>query len=296
LLRDRTQIQRFIDNPAILAAQGNAQKSREEVELIRLEIELETLRQTFSDRHPKVVALLTEIETLRRVIAGTSSVDEAALTAEDLRISQLEQQVTQIDGFLASTDRKIAATEARIEDLEASIQATPQITMTLNSLERDYEAAQLQYKIAQQSLSSASQSESIETQQKGERFEVIENAIVPERPESPNRLMIAGAGIAGGLGAGFALIVLLELLNRKIQRPIELVKNLGIQPFGVVPYIETRREALRSRLKIAVILVAIAAGIPAVFAYFHYEVMPLDLLVRKLSDKLGLDAFLNSLR
>ncbi|MEO1548860.1 MAG: Wzz/FepE/Etk N-terminal domain-containing protein [Pseudomonadota bacterium] len=296
LLRDRTQIQRFIENPAVLAAQAGAQKSREEVDLTRLEIQLETARKTFSDRHPKVVALLTEIETLQRVIAGTTSGTDEALSAEDFRISQLEQQMAQIDGFLASTDRKIAATEARIANLDTSIKATPQIAMTLNSLERDYEAAQLEYKFAQQNLSAASQSESIESQQKGERFEVIENAIVPERPESPNRMMIAGAGVAGGLGAGFALIILLELLNRKIQRPVELVKSLGIQPFGVVPYIETRREALRSRLKIAAVLVIVAAGIPSVLAYFHYQVMPLDLLVSKVTDKLGLDAFLNKLR
>ena len=76
-------------------------------------------------------------------------------------------------------------------------------------------------------------------------------------------MLIAAAGMVGGIGAGFGLIVLMEMLNRSIRRPVDLTAKLGIEPFATVPYIRTPGEVRRKRSLIVAALVLIAVAIPA---------------------------------
>ena len=48
--------------------------------------------------------------------------------------------------------------------------------------------------------------------------------------------------MVGGVGAGLGFILLLEMLNRSIRRPVDLTGQLGIQPFATIPYIRTPGE------------------------------------------------------
>ena len=84
--------------------------------------------------------------------------------------------------------------------------------------------------------------------------------------------------------AAVGFIVLWEMLNRSIRRPVELSQGLGIQPIATIPYIRTAGEQRRKRTVILAVLALIAIGIP--FALFaidaHY--MPLDELLGGLLD------------
>jgi polysaccharide biosynthesis transport protein len=88
--------------------------------------------------------------------------------------------------------------------------------------------------------------------------------------------------------------VLLELLNRSIRRPSELVSQLGIQPFATIPYIRTRREMRWKRGVLVAVLLLIAVAIPAGLFAIHTYYLPLDLLIRQLLEKTGLSGALSS--
>ena len=85
--------------------------------------------------------------------------------------------------------------------------------------------------------------------------------------------------MVGGLGAGLGFVVLMEMLNRSIRRPVDLSARLGIQPFATIPYIRTQGETRWKRgaviAALAVIVVAIPAGLYALHSYY----LPLDLLL-----------------
>jgi len=101
--------------------------------------------------------------------------------------------------------------------------------------------------------------------------------------------MIAAAGLFGGLAAGLGLVVLLELLNRSVRRPSELVNALGIQPFATVPYIATQGEILRRRMRMAAGALAFVVGIPALLYIIHYQYLPIDLIISRVVERFGLD-------
>jgi hypothetical protein len=94
------------------------------------------------------------------------------------------------------------------------------------------------------------------------------------------------------MGLAFALVVLLELLNRSIRRPVELTSRLDIQPFGTVPYIKSDGESRRKRFFLVLSLLFIAIAVPAFLYAVHYYYLPIDLLIDRLSDKIGITDFI----
>jgi hypothetical protein len=141
---------------------------------------------------------------------------------------------------------------------------------------------QAQYNSAITRLAEASTGKQIEIRLKGERLSLIESAIPPTKPISPNRLMLSIGTIAAALVLGFGSIVLMELLNKSVRRPVELVQKLDIRPLITIPYITTSGELQRQRLTSVFTVVAIGGLIPVLFLlFFHSYVTPVDVLVNR---------------
>jgi len=130
--------------------------------------------------------------------------------------------------------------------------------------------------------------ETIENLARGQRISVIEQAAAPSRPTSPDRPIIAAGGVALGLGAGLGIVVLLELLNSAIRRPADLQTKLGITPFGTLPLIRTPGQIRRRRAVLVLAFLCVAAGVPASLWYIQTEVMPLDMLLDRVLDQVGI--------
>ncbi len=283
----RNQMVRAIENPELIPTE-EIQVSPQERQLATLKAERDTLRLTYSETHPKVRAIDAQIKGLEASI-GPGADGEGLL---DLRVSRMELALEQLDSrFLLLRNQRDRLLE-NIGELEESISITPRTEAGLNVMERQYESLKSQYSANAANLAGAKTGQAIEAGGKGERFSVIEQASVPDAPESPDRPLIAVAGVGGGLGLAFGLVVLLELLNRSIRRPADLVNGLGLQPFATIPYITTTRETRRKQLSMVATLAMIAVAIPAVLYAIHYYYQPLDLLIKRVTDKLGIDALL----
>ena len=71
--------------------------------------------------------------------------------------------------------------------------------IALEALQRDYANARAQYDQAEANRARAETGDMIEALAKGQRISVIEQAIAPQAPESPNRPIVALAGLAAVL-------------------------------------------------------------------------------------------------
>ncbi len=291
LLDQKAQLERVISNPGT-STLPSAQQSPEERQLLQLTSDLAKARTIYSDTHPNVLQLKAQIEVLEQAVQGQVTTTDGTVTKAP---TQLELQVQQLEALIRAGEQEALQLERQLSDLQLTIDQTPTVTMGLNALNRRYEALQSQYNNAVSQLNTAATGESIEVRQKGERFEVIEQPTRADTPESPNRLLIAAAGLAGGLAAGFGLMILLELLNRSVRRPAELVNSLGIQPFATIPYIATQSEILKRRLRMAGGLAAFAIGVPLLLYLIHYQYMPIDLIISKMVERFGLDDLMRSL-
>ena len=259
-------------------------KTPEEQKLQQLRDELSQALVIYAPQNPRIRVLEGQVAAMEKQVAakaGLTGSSEGQLSPYEIQLADMDGQIA----FLATQKQEI---EAELLALKASIDATPTNAIQLDVIQRDYDSLQTQYSRAVSSQAEAATGDRIESLSKGQRISVIEQAVVPAEPDSPQRLLIAAGSVAAGLGLGAGLVLLLELLNRSIQRPADLASRLGIAPFGTIPYIRTRRESGARRAVIAVALLTVMLGIPATLYAVHVFYLPMDLLIERAMEKVGL--------
>lgn len=297
LLALEDQRQRLINVFEVSGNVGGGETARSplEQELFNQRAALSEALLIYSEQNPRVTLLRARVSQLEeRLAQQAESVSETTAQEAQQAPPRSERQVL-FDAEIEDIDRRIDALREEIERvgdeipvIEQQIRDAASNGVTFNKLQRDYNNIQGQYNQAVSRLSVAATGERIELLAKGQRISVIEQAIVPERPTKPNRPMIAAAGVGAGLMAGLALIVLLELLNRSIRRPIELTNRLGIAPFAVLPYVRTREEILFRRFVIAGTVGGLVILLPLGLFAVHSLAFPLDTIIERVFNKVGL--------
>lgn len=287
-LKDRrAQIERLKTAVSEGMATPGTQMPPEQLRLMELRGELDQARAVLAPTHPRVKMLEAQVAAQEKTVAAMGGASDSAsdaptpMTAFDLQIADLDSQLA----FVTTQREQVRAV---IDALTASIEATPANAITLGTMERDYENTRAQYDEAVAKKARAETGEVIEALAKGQRITVIEQAVAPQQPERPNRLLIAGAGVGGGFALGLAVVLLLELLHPGIRRPQELTSKLGINAFATLPYMRTRGQVLRRRMIIGSALTVAVVGIPAALWAVDTFYMPLDLLIDRAMQKFGI--------
>ncbi len=254
-----------------------------EQELDRANSELARLRSIYTDDHPDVRAQRRQIEMLRatRSDAGASNpAREEAVAQMRLVISRLEARVAtaraRVD-LLADQQRNLRGT---IGQLRAQVSRSPQIERDLAVLQRDHDAARIQYQDLRSKQLSAQVVENLEGGQQGERFTLLEPALMPEYPVKPSRRKIVAQGLLVALAAAAGVMALLELLFARVRGINAVTALTGQRPMVVIPYIETRAEVAqawtpRQRALFAATGVVGVLGLAAV----HVLITPLHTLL-----------------
>ncbi|MEO1362198.1 MAG: Wzz/FepE/Etk N-terminal domain-containing protein [Pseudomonadota bacterium] len=271
------------------AAGRTRPQSAAEVRLRELEARLVASGAVLAFDNPRIRSIRAQIAALEEQIAEERAAAQAiqAAAAEDAAAapspatSLYDIQLSDIDNQLRFIAGRRAELEAEMVALRETIQATPNNAIYLDTLERDFAATRLQYDQAVANRARAETGDIIEALSKGERISVIEQAVPPAEPTSPDRVKLAAAGVGGGLMVGLGLVVLLELLNSSIRRPQDVVRQLEITPLGTLPFIRTRRDRFRRGVLILFVLVAVAAGSAGTLWAINEYFMPLDLFLEK---------------
>lgn len=264
-------------------------RTPEEQQLQALEEELATLLTVLAPANPKVKLLEARVEGMRTRVDAQRALNIPGTPTDDTGtpLNNFDLQMAELEGNIEYLAEQRDQIEQSLLNLATTIEATPGNAITLETLERDYANSRVQYDQAVAKRAAAQTGDIIEALRQGQRISVVEQAVVPSEPEKPNRRVIAAGGIGGGMMLGIAMVVLLELLNKGIRRPVDLTNRLGITPFATLPYYRTRAERIRRRMIIlsilAFFLVAIPLGLWAVNTY----VMPLDRLLSTVTQRLG---------
>ena len=267
--------------------------SPEQKQLQGLKDQLTSALALLAPSNPRIKIIQSQVDSLEKIVAAQAG---AAAISNGQVLDPYQVQLADIDAQLAYLAEQKAQVTKRLDDLAKSIAATPGVTLALDTLNRDFSNVRAQYDNAVQAKARAETGELIETLSKGQRISVLEQAVPPLRPDSPNRTLIAGAGVGVGMALGLLFIVVLELLNRAIRRPVELTTRLGITAFATLPYMRTRSESRWRMVIIVTALVAVTIGIPLSLWAIDQFVVPLDQLVDRLVSALGIKGLIQPLR
>jgi polysaccharide chain length determinant protein (PEP-CTERM system associated) len=230
--------------------------------------ELDSLLQKYSNKHPDVVRLQKEIQSLGNASAYSNTGNSTEPSSSNALQRVLHTQITDIDLEIQALRSQSERVRSQINILQTRIDNTPVRAIELSKISRGYEITLRKYQDLLAKGLESELSENVAKKQKGEQFQIVEPANFPVKPVRPNRLMIVLAGLAGGLVGGVGLAVLLETLDTSFKKSDEINDYVNVPLLATLPALVTRGSVLEQRRAHGLLVVAsigtLAVGIVCV--------------------------------
>jgi polysaccharide biosynthesis transport protein len=225
------------DNATLINQKNLAQSSdtRDPV-VANAEAALAAARAIYAENHPDVVFARQRLEEAR-VLARSNT--------QKLPLDTIDQQIAFNNSQIAQLRAAKAQEQAQVSTQLSSQARAPLIQQQITALQQRLSGLNEQRQRVQERLLAAQAGVRAEDEQMGQRLAVVEPPIIPDEPVWPDRLLILGLGVFGGLGIGLLLAVTVELVHRPIRDPKVLASIAGVPALGVVPIIARARPGTR---------------------------------------------------
>lgn len=199
-----------------------------QIRLLGMQKRLEELRTQYTDNYPEIVRLKGEIDEVQGQMRQKKGDDFSPLDPQEL--SKIESEIAAIKISEDGLKRYIATNKNLLQSI-------PSAKAGLEKLELEQKN---QKNIYDQLFSRHSQSEvskQMEVQDKTTTFRIVDPAIMPIKPSSPNRQKLLPMMMLVGIGCGFGIIVLMDLFNKTLKSVDEL-KTLKVPILVIIPKIQ----------------------------------------------------------
>ena len=197
----------------------------------------------------------------------------------DMVSAQLQGRIAVSNSKRAMLEKEREEVKQKISDLQSQIAKTPEVERGLQALTRDYDNTFKEYQDVLAKQQDAQLAENLEDNQKAEKFSILDPAVRPEKPSSPERAKLSVLAIFAAFAAGGALTLGLEFLSPTVRGRAHLEKLMGAPPLAIIPNFpkdnskpsrkrpprKTRRGAAAAATATAIVavfaLTAIVAGV-----------------------------------
>lgn len=223
----------------------------------QLKEKLAGLRAAYTDQHPDVVRLKAKIVKLEAESDPAASPVSRPRTVDVGVSAAAVRQTTVILGNIRTLELEIANLNKEIKEYQRRVEVTPKRELEMLSLKRDYNNMKGSYDSLLNRKLEAEVSVNLEKKQKGEQFQIIEPALMPSVPVSPNPKKLFLITIFAGLGLGAGLVFLLEALDTSVRKREDLEEKFGLAILASVPRIFDDRDVSRHRLRRAATLASV---------------------------------------
>jgi polysaccharide chain length determinant protein (PEP-CTERM system associated) len=219
--------------------------------------QLNLVSAQYTPIHPDVLRyteIVKDLEVKAAIEAATSPAGglPAGMTpAEALRqqrIQELQKQLAEIERQLATYEAEEQRLRQEFQRYQARVEAAPKHETELIELTRDYDEINATYSERRRALEQAMLAANLQRREIGEQFQMLEPAVVPQRPFSPNRPRIALLGMLAGLAFGVGLVALLEYRDNGFKTDEQVAALLGLPVLAVVPVMRSEQERRWARL------------------------------------------------
>lgn len=213
--------------------------------LADLEVQLVSLSQKYTDKHPEVLAIRAAIGEARTKLNMEISrvVNADAPSANPIHQGLLQAKIESEAEIAASTAQKQAIDKV-ITDSEKELAKLPAKEQGLGRVMRDAAVAQEIFIMLSKRHEEARISEVMQPTD----VQIIDSANLPEKPISPKKMLnVAVAAILGlfvGTGGAFAL----EYMNKTVRTAEDVRQYLDLPVLGSIPNFESENQENKQSL------------------------------------------------
>jgi len=215
---------------------------------------LSYLETRYTQKHPDIIRMKKIISDLEKTKEengkDTSGVSQYIPANARMEIERIKVTINTLTTDVAKLKSQIRVYEGRIEN-------TPRREQELKSLERDYNNIRRSYDMMLNKKLEAAVSVNMEKKQKGEKFQILDPAWLPEKPVFPNMKILFLLTLVAGPNIGLGLVFLLEYLDTSFRSPKDIESDLGFPVLATIPLIFDQKYRRRQRMNQAFSVVSI---------------------------------------
>jgi succinoglycan biosynthesis transport protein ExoP len=217
-----------------------------------LENRVKQLLVKYTENYPEVVKLRAEIEALKRQQATRTLEENTAGNMTEPEMStinpiyqDLRQKMLQAEAEISAADARQKQLAAMIAARESELRHIPEGKRALAQLEQQRDVQKALYDQLMMRQGQSEMSKQMEVEDKATTFRIVDPAIIPTKPASPDKVKIIFAGIFLGFVGGFGGVLLAENLNASVKS-VQTLKGLGLMALAVIPKIYNEAENKRA--------------------------------------------------
>jgi succinoglycan biosynthesis transport protein ExoP len=255
---------------------GDKEELQEQVEQVKGEIY--ELTQKYSSEHPDIKRLKRKLNGLEVMVAEYKDKPEVVVNEKNPEYLQVKARLESIDSSISSLKKSRLNLEQQVAQLDTHIDQTPQVERGLDALERDYDSTKAKYQEIRNKQSQAEMAMSLEEDQKGERFTLLEPPLFPDTPVKPNRPKVFLLGLILSIVSGIGVAGVAESLDGGIRGALALTMITKMRPLVTIPYITTQHDELAKKRNLKIFFVVLIVLGFTFVALVHFFYKPLDLI------------------
>ena len=216
---------------------------------------LAQMETRYTDEHPDVIKMketVAALEKLKKQMANEERDKmETGVSPEAVKQSnsmlQLRTQMKLNQQEIEKNTQQLQRLQQEAQVYQARLNATPAVESEMSDMMRDYGNMRKEYQQLLAKKETSALATSLERQQQGAQFRVIDPPSLPDRPSFPDRFKFSLAAV----GTGFALALLCgfgsEFLDDRIRGEQALTDAVNLPILAEIPSLRTAQELRRAR-------------------------------------------------
>lgn len=223
----------------------NAERKTEEANkaLVNLNKQLPELKQQLEESEAKLNQFRNTHGTIDLGEEAKLSLQQAA--AAKLKRIDLQQKRTELLGRFTTAHPAVIAVDSQIREIDAELKRVNDHVKTLPLLEQDILRLSRDVKVNTElytALLNTAQQLRVLTAGKGSNVRLVDTAMVPEKPVTPDRPKVIAISILLGLFLGIVAAFIRKTLRGGIEDAAEIERMLGVPVYATIPHSKMQQD------------------------------------------------------
>ena len=242
---------------------------------------IKQLLSSYTEHYPEIIKLKAEIASLKAQPKSSSAPDVGTPESEMSTLNPIHQDLKQ---RLLMAESELGAVDARMKQLgavigrkEGELRNIPAEKLKLAELEKERDSHRTIYEQLLTSQSKSEVSKQMEVEDKATTFRIVDPAVVPTKPVSPNRVRLILLGILAGIAGAAGIVFLRETLDSSVKES-DTIKQLGLDVIAVIPRIFNAAEEERCKKRDRLVYIMAGSYMLIILSALLHEVMGFTIL------------------
>ncbi len=207
-----------------------------------LETRLDEMFLKYTDKHPDVITIKSQIEDLKDKREEELSKRSDVVDQENPVMQSLKLSLSQAEAQVAALEARVSSHRSKVENLKKLVHTIPAIEAEMADLNRDYGVIKKKHQELLNRREQASITQKASQASDDIEFKVIDPTRAAFEPSGPPRILYMSAVLVAGLALGVGAALLLVLIKPTFASVRMLALQTGMPVLGAVAYVRTEEQ------------------------------------------------------